>query len=67
MDELTPEQIATNAAQPEQAQVDGQSAKQVPIPDQITAAKFQAHNKTSVKRRPLGGLRFVPVSIAPPQ
>lgn len=41
MPDLTPDDIATAAAQPASAGVDGQTAAAHPIPDQIAAAKFQ--------------------------
>lgn len=44
--ELTPETIATAAAEPAEAEKDGQRAKAHPIPDQIEAAKFAAANAT---------------------
>ncbi|HYH69210.1 MAG TPA: hypothetical protein VD866_31240 [Urbifossiella sp.] len=67
MDEsLTPDQIAENAAGADQFEVDGQTAKQVPIPDQIMAAKFAAANKPSVRRR-RGGVRVVRYGLDAPQ
>lgn len=61
MEELTPEQIAENATGADSFTADGQTAKQVPIKDQIEAAKFAAANKAGVRRRPLRGVRFVPI------
>lgn len=55
MDEpqLTPEVIAQAAQMPAEGAVDGRSAKAVPIPDQIAAAKFAAANARDAQgRRP---------------
>lgn len=67
MDELTPDQIAENAANGAQEfEVDGQRVKAVPIPDQIAAAKFQAANKPAVRRRRMGGIRSIRFGIDTP-
>jgi hypothetical protein len=52
--ELTPESIAEAATQPAEGSVDGRSAKAVPIPDQIEAAKFAA-GAASVEGTNAGG------------
>jgi hypothetical protein len=54
--DLTPDVIAQNATKPASASVDGQSAEQVPIGDQIKAAQFAAANQppASGRRRPRG-------------
>lgn len=64
MAEVTPGSIAEAAAAPAEASKDGQSAKAVPIPDQIAAAKFAAANQTDGsgrrRRAPLRLARVVP-------
>lgn len=45
-DPITPEQVAENAAQPQSASVDGRSASQHSIHDQIKATQFAATDDT---------------------
>jgi hypothetical protein len=53
--EVTPESIAEAASKPAEAAKDGQSAKAVPIPDQIEAAKFNAAATTTAGTNSRGG------------
>jgi len=58
MADLTPEeQIAENAAAPKTVTVDGFTAEQHPIPDQIAAVKFAATAANA--RRGRSGIRFI--------
>lgn len=66
MPDLTAEEIAARALKPAKAAGDGQSAEQVPIPDQIEAAKFKAANETTdgVKRSGIRMIRCIPPGAA---
>lgn len=69
-DPITPEQIAANAAQPQSATVDGRTAEQVPIPDQIAAAEYAkqaaAGSGTNAAGGPKSGWRGVRMGRAIP-
>lgn len=61
---VTPDTIAENANGAQTFTSDGQTAAQVPVGDQIAAAKFAAANKPSGRtRKPLLGARYVPVVV----
>lgn len=56
---LTPEAIAAAASGAQEFATDGQTAKAVPIPDQIEAAKFEAAQR-SKKKQGIKFLKMVP-------
>ncbi|MFQ5734887.1 MAG: hypothetical protein ACE5KM_23375 [Planctomycetaceae bacterium] len=56
MTAITPEDISTNATQPKAATVDGNSAQQHSIRDQIAAARFA--NSEDAKTNKGFGVRF---------
>jgi hypothetical protein len=60
-DELTPEKIAENAADPKRVTIDGSTVEQHSIGDQIAADKYRA-SKAAVKgaKRGLNISKFVP-------
>ncbi len=60
MPELTAEEIAARALKPAKAAGDGQSAEQVPIPDQIEAAKFAAANSPTPRTSGIRLIRTTP-------
>lgn len=56
-DAVDADTIAANANAPQSASVDGLAAAQVPIPDQIEAAKFQAAAAATAGTNSGGGLK----------
>lgn len=58
-DEITTDQIVEAATGAQEFTDDGQTVKQVPIPDQIEAAKFAAAQK-SKRRQGIRLMKFVP-------
>lgn len=60
MPDLTAEEIAARALKPAKAAGDGQSAEQVPIPDQIAAAKFAAANSPTPRTSGIRLIRTLP-------
>ena len=57
MPDLDADAIAANATTPQSAGVDGQTAAQVPIPDQITAHRYKAANAAAAGTNANGGKR----------
>lgn len=59
-DPVDADSIATAAAEPKSATVDGQAAEAHSIPDQIAAAKFAANQRTtSTGKRPKPFMRRI--------